>query len=229
MAASLTATTVSAALTPGERKALARDGFLLLRGAIPTELLAGAQAAFEAGYLPSPDWPVPRGGDWRHAQVDLDPQVQALCRLPALLSGMGQVIGGPFFLMQVEGREPCRGNAPQLLHRDGSADGALYAAAMAWLDDYGADNGATKVVPGSHADPALDGANAQVIEGKAGDLLLLDPNLLHGATRNASGAPRRSLLISFAALATRDGHAPTEALRGVRMDTSEVFVPAGAP
>src|ERR1700728_4880555 len=82
------------------------DGFLLLRGVIPTGWIEPLRAAFEAGNLPSHRWPVPRGHDWRHALLDLDPTVQAVCRLPPLLAATHHILRLPFFLAQVEGREP---------------------------------------------------------------------------------------------------------------------------
>ncbi len=85
---------------------LQRDGFALLRGAIPAGWLDELRAAFEAGVKPSDQWPVPRGLDWRHSWLDLDPKVQAVCRLPAVLAVAGPLIGERFFLAQVEGREP---------------------------------------------------------------------------------------------------------------------------
>lgn len=204
------------------RTTLERDGFTVIAGVIPGAWLEPLRAAFDDGVLPSEHWPVPRGADWRHAQVDLDPTVQQVCRLPVLIELVGTILRQPFFLSQVEGREPKAGGGAQLLHRDGD-DAASYAAAMVFLDDYGPANGATAVVPGSHRDLSLGAASALILTGAAGDIVVFDPNLLHGATTNASGAPRRSLLISYAAESARAAMTATESLRGVRMDTSGVL------
>ena len=203
--------------------ALDTQGYLLLRGAVPPEGVAKLRQAFDAGVIPSADWPVPRSSEWRHAQLDLDPVVQSVCRLPALIDGVRHLLKQPFFLAQVEGREPLQGNAPQLLHRDGAGFPGQYVAAMVWLDPYDIDNGATQIVPASHRDDCDPSAEALTLTGDAGDILLFDPEVLHGATTNRVGARRRSLLISYAAVSLRDQHQLTESLRNVRMETSETF------
>lgn len=204
--------------------ALDTQGYLLLGSAVPPDCLAKLQAAFDNGVIPYDAWPVPRGRDWRHSQLDLDPDVQRICRSPALIDGVRHILKQPFFLAQVEGREPIIGNAPQLLHRDGAESAGQYMAAMVWLDPFDAENGATQIVPGSHRAPCDAATEAVIVTGNAGDILLFDPDVLHGATTNRSGARRRSLLISFAAVPLRDQHRQTAALRGVRMDISETFV-----
>lgn len=210
---------------------LDRDGFLLLRGAIPAGAIAPLRAAFEAGELPGGAWPVPRGADWRHARVDLDPAVRAICRLPVLLAGAAHRLAAPFFLMQVEGREPRPGGGAQLLHRDAPASvPPRFVSALAFLDPFGPANGATCVVAGTHRGEGLAapaGAAhpaAQVIAGEAGDVLLFDAALLHGATRNSAGAPRRALLITWAAQAELETQRQTKALRAIRME-EELFSP----
>ena len=220
-----------------DRDALLRDGYVLLRGAIPSDWLDTLRATFDAGVLPSHAWPVPRGPGWRHALVDLDPTVQAVCRLPAVLAAAGTLIGERFFLAQVEGREPLQGAGHQGLHRDLSAERCGDTVnALAFFDDYGRHNGATRLVPGSHRpamrDAALDPADeARAVQlcGHAGDILVFDADLLHGASLNPSGARRRSILFGFFAEPRHAAHLATAHLRNVRMATDERFDPVPWP
>lgn len=207
---------------------LARDGHALLRGAIPGDWLDALRAQFDAGVLPNDQWPVPRGADWRHALLDHLPSVQAVCHLPDVLATAGALIRERFFLAQVEGREPMPGGGHQGLHRDFSAqrpgDTVL---AIAFLDDYGPANGATRIVPGSHrpeaGEPAFDFndvSRAVQLSGQAGDILVFEADLVHAGSLNQRGERRRSLLMSYFAEPLLDSHLKTAPLRNVRMDTA---------
>ncbi|TYL89722.1 phytanoyl-CoA dioxygenase [Bradyrhizobium rifense] len=217
-----------APLAADQAAMLMRDGYLLLRGAVPEDWREALRAAFDAGVGTGDQWAVPRGTGWRHALVDLDPTVQRTCRLPPLLAAAAGILAGPFFLAQVEGREPLRDGGHQPLHRDGVGTNAV--AALVFLDAYGPDNGATRVVP-RHLDQGLvdpaepDEASSLILAGEAGDILVFDADLPHGATLNRTGARRRSLLLSFMPERMREAQESCRALRNVRMDTSEVFVP----
>ena len=133
------------------------------------------------------------------------------------------MLRGPFFLSQVEGREPLRDGGHQPLHRDGA--GMKAVAALVFLDAYGADNGATRVVPRPLDRGEPDEALSLITAGEAGDILVFDADLPHGATCNHSGERRRSLLLSFIPEGHRATMAASRTVRNVRMDTSEVFVP----
>lgn len=217
---------------PFDHAQLHRDGFVLLRGAIPAAWLPALRDAFEQGAMPSHQWSPPRGADWRHSLLDLDPTVQAVCRLPAVLAAVGALVGETFFLSQIDGREPLAHGGHQGLHRDmrqRRAGDSVHA--LAFFDDYGPHNGATRLVPGTHRDTAdvvpADEARAVQIEGSAGDILVFDSDLVHGGTRNPGGGHRRSILASYFAAPLYEDHLRTARVRQVRMDTSERFEPAG--
>jgi hypothetical protein len=217
-------------LDTADARRLDADGFLLLPGIIPADWIEPLRAAFDTGELPSDAWPVPRGPGWRHALVDLDPTVQRVCRLPRMLAATYHVLRQPFFLSQVEGREPCAGGGAQAIHRD-EADPCIIrsVSALAFLDPFGPANGATRVAPGTHRGEGLKqpagGSEppSMIVEGQPGDILLFGPDLLHGATRNVSGVRRRSLLICYVIAPLRDDRQRTRALRSVRLCSEELF------
>jgi hypothetical protein len=218
------------ALDAESRRQLDDEGYVLLGGAVAVEDIDRLRAAFEAGVVASEEWPVPRGRDWRHSQLDLNPDVGRICRLPILLAAARQVLRQQFFLAQVEGREPLAGGGAQQLHRDDvGTDLTQSVSALVFLDPFGPANGATRVVPGTHrgdglnAPAACEHPLAATLRGEAGDVLVFGGKVLHGATLNASGAPRRTLLMTYCILALEEEFRETRTLRGVRMDQSEVF------
>ncbi|MDU9389029.1 phytanoyl-CoA dioxygenase family protein [Pseudomonas sp. zfem002] len=219
-------------MTP--RDQLHRDGYILLRQAIPDAWLDTLRATFDAGARPSDQWSTPRGKDWLHSQLDTDPTIQQVCRLPQLLAAVGQLIGERFFISQIDGRDPLAGGGYQQLHRDLSIQrpGDI-ANALVFFDDYGPQNGSTRLIPGSHrpapdAPPCDFSDESAVIQlsGSAGDILVFDVDLIHAGSLNLSGARRRSILVGYFSEPLYASHLETVALRNIHMDTSERFEPA---
>ncbi|MDG2530059.1 phytanoyl-CoA dioxygenase family protein [Caulobacter endophyticus] len=222
MSTALTSTKVGS-LAADQAALFDHDGYLLLRGAVPEAWRDLLRAAFDAGVGTGEQWTAPKAPGWRYAQIDLDPTVRKTCRLPALLTVAAHMLEGPFFLAQVEGREPLEGGGHQPLHRDGA--GLRAVAAMVFLDDYGPANGATRVLPRRLDTGEPDETLSLTLAGEAGDILVFDADLLHGATRNVSGARRRSLLLNFLPEGDRTAQDASRAIRDVRMDNGEVFIP----
>jgi hypothetical protein len=209
-----------APLSPELAAQVARDGFLLLRGAVPAERRATLRAIFDDGI--TDNWPVPRGRDWAHALIDHDAMMRETCLLPDVLAAAWQLLQAPFFFSQVEGREPRAGGGQQKLHRDNELV-AEHVGILVYLDDYGPANGATRVAAGTHTGRQATDEDAVTLSGQAGDILVFDAALLHGATCNVAGARRRSLLGGFALESQRDAVTATNHLRNVRMDVSATY------
>jgi ectoine hydroxylase-related dioxygenase (phytanoyl-CoA dioxygenase family) len=78
-----------------------------------------------------------------------------------------------------------------------------------FIDAFGADNGATRVLPGSHRSGAPWGSEVPipgtevpipgevVVVGAAGSLLLRDARLFHAAGRNSTTGHRRSAFVFY--------------------------------
>jgi len=215
-------------LPAADAERLDADGYLLLRGLASAADVEAMRRAFDDGE--TADWPAPRGADWRHALVDLDPAVQRVCKASAMLAAARRLLGGPFLFAQVEGREPRPGGGHQLLHRDAAPGaGGQVVSALIFLDPWGQENGGTRLAPGTHRGAGLAAPDGQehpatvALAGEAGDALVFDAKLLHGATRNVSGARRRSLLACYISTALQGDYEATRRLRAVRMETGEVF------
>jgi hypothetical protein len=73
---------------------------------------------------------------------------------------------------------------------------------LVMVDDFTVENGATRVVPGTHRveqrpDDAYLEHNAERATGRAGSILLFDSNLWHSAAPNRTSGPRMALTLTF--------------------------------
>ncbi|HUJ46151.1 MAG TPA: phytanoyl-CoA dioxygenase family protein [Rhizomicrobium sp.] len=182
-------------LTPSERTAFDHDGYLILRDAIPHDWIEPLRESFEQ--LIPERWHFPREPGTRFSKLDGEPLVRRTCLLPRVLAAVASMMRRRFYFAAIQGRDPALGGGSQKLHRDWLVNRTptTVISGFAFLDDFDAGNGATRVQPGTHRDaPPTDDL---VLSGRTGDILLLDAHLLHCGTRNESGRKRRSLHMGF--------------------------------
>lgn len=200
-------------LSAEDRRQLHDQGYLLLPGAIAPALVARLVELLEQIYA--------REGEDSGREFKQEPGARRLANLvdkhplfaeciaqPLLLACVAEVIGPRFKLSSLNARSANPHNGiDQPLHADG---GSLPDAAGSWvcntlwmLDDVTADNGALRVVPGTHrarrlpadalADPTASHPQQILITGRAGDVLVLDAHTWHGGLANRTDRPRRAL------------------------------------
>lgn len=188
-------------LTLTDWQALDRDGYLLVPNALTGADVLQLRAAFE-------DAPVQSSGT-QHVELEAHtPNLAAWHALEThavLIAAARHVLGDSFHLRNLHGRNPLPGFGQQGLHADTIARkrGEPFAALTAlWLlDPFTHENGATRVVPGSHhglqpipkalAQPSAHHPDELVITGECGSVLILNGHLWHSGRRNDGSSPRR--------------------------------------
>ncbi len=112
----------------------------------------------------------------------------------------------PYYLNNISARSPLKGYPGQQLHSDSNLPGVNYCiiANVLWaLDEFTVENGATRVVPGSHKIRAFaaDGLNNKDeirITAPQGSAIIFNANLWHGGGENISGNSRWAVALGYA-------------------------------
>ena len=192
-------------------EALGTDGFVVLPGPFPTSQIASLQAAYDSACATAApeDIGVGRTSTRVNDFVNRGPAFEPLFTWPPALEAARLVIGARYRLSVLHARTLHQGAQAQQLHVD------VPRASDAWpmfgfifmVDDFRADNGATRFVPGSHrrldpperllADLFAPQAGEVLACGPAGSVILFDTSTWHGHTANSSASPRRSLQGTF--------------------------------
>ena len=143
--------------------------------------------------------------------VNKDPMFEICFTHPRLLAAMVHVLGPELKLNSLNSRAALPNAGLQGLHSDWGnpvAPGDYYICNSGWLlDDFTAENGATRIVPGSHrsekrpqdalADPiAAQPGEIQVVA-PAGSVLVFNSHLWHGGALNKTATPRRVIHSAF--------------------------------
>jgi ectoine hydroxylase-related dioxygenase (phytanoyl-CoA dioxygenase family) len=126
---------------------------------------------------------------------------------PKALAAIAHVITGDFGLSSITSRTALPGEGGQGLHCDCGLD--FFSANALWMvDDFTAENGPTRLVPGSHRsgkrpedviDPHANHPDQVRLLGPAGSLVVINAHTWHGGTRNGSPRPRRLISAFFSA------------------------------
>jgi ectoine hydroxylase-related dioxygenase (phytanoyl-CoA dioxygenase family) len=186
------------------------DGWLVLPDVIDGCAVATMREAFERAAAAQKEAGAREGGT-RHIMLE-DAAFGVARSEPGVLAAVRHVIGRDFGLMNGGGRDPLPGFGQQGLHTDWRARAAwepYYAATALWLlDDFTPDNGATRLVPGSHrkgtlptafSDPERRHPEEKIVVARAGSVLVFNGHLWHSGTRNRTNGPRRVLQCQFVA------------------------------
>lgn len=183
--------------------ALDRQGYVVIRQALDVSRIARLRRAFETA-------PVQDGGTQHVELAQRTPEIaswRALERHPALIAAAAHVLSTPFHVRSTHGRNPLPGFGQQGLHCDwpprGPQDPYFVLTAIWMLDDFTLENGATRLVPGSHrltrplakslAQPHAKHPEQQTVIGHAGDALVMNGHLWHSGQHNGSAGPRRAV------------------------------------
>lgn len=126
---------------------------------------------------------------------------------PSVLAVMEEVLGFNFLLSSTHANIAGPGGSPMNVHADQTfarppwPPYALVANSMWMLDDFTAENGATRVVPGSHLlgrQPDYDRGEGDVetvpVCGPAGSVMIFDGRLWHQTGANVTGRARHGIL-----------------------------------
>lgn len=174
-------------------------------------ILEGCELALEAAETAPRIGDKPHGGTRRLVEL-LDRVPEATDVVTAVAPVVATIIEGPHELRDATYRCPQPGFGEQKLHADTlplTAPGPnRCATVIVPLVAFAEDNGATRVVPGSHRRPDLqqragnlDRADGEVtLTGPVGGAFVFSGHLLHSGTKNRSTAPRPCLQLLFEAM-----------------------------
>jgi ectoine hydroxylase-related dioxygenase (phytanoyl-CoA dioxygenase family) len=199
-------------LSQAEKEQLDRDGYLPLVGILTGEQIARFRARLDQlvqleGEQAGKEVHQEAGTDRLADLVNKDALFDICFTHPRVLAAIHHVLGGELKLSSLNYRAALPGQGLQALHADWGgpvAPGDYYVCNSIWLlDDFTADNGATRVVPGSQragqtpqqalADPKASHPDEVLLLAPAGTVVVFNSHTWHGGTLNRSSQPRRAM------------------------------------
>lgn len=203
-----------------EKKFLDEHGYVHLGKLMSDEYLAqvrgridallteeGEQAGAELMDSPYIRHPKEAGADRLADLVNKGPEFDNFYTHPRVLAAVAQVLGESFKLSSLNYRAAKPGTGEQKLHVDwheAVEAGSYRVCNSIWLlDDFFEENGATRIVPGTHVtgelpqevldDPLAAHVDQILIEAPAGSVVIFNSHCWHGGTKNHTKLPRRAI------------------------------------
>lgn len=207
-------------LSASEKAFLGENGYLQLGKLLNDEALEAVRATIDrllekegeaagAELLDSPyiKHPKEAGADRLADLVNKDPIFDQFYTHPRVLAAVQAVLGPALKLSSLNYRAAKPGDGLQKLHVDWHetvAAGDFKVCNSIWLlDDFSAENGATRLVPKTHlggilpqealADPFETHPNEIIIEAPAGTVVIFNSHTWHGGTTNRTDEYRRAI------------------------------------
>ncbi len=200
-------------LSDNEKLRLDEDGYVIVDNFLDAVLLIRLRQRIEElfrieGALAGSEFKLEPGCRRLANLVDKGDVFREVIVLPRLLQYVRYVLGPSIKLSSLHARsaDP-HGARGQPLHADMSAvadeRGPWVCNTLWMLDDFTPDNGALRVVPGSHrfgrlpaeslADPLADHDDQVLVTGRVGSVVIINAHTWHAGTANRTDCPRTAL------------------------------------
>ena len=201
------------ALSPEQIAQLQDNGFVIFRGFMEATFLSELQTATERQFELEGDT---AGAEFKQEDgcrrlanlIDKGELFQQVVVERRVLDAIGFVLGEEFKLSSLNARSVDPGaDVTQPLHADMAAiadERGYWVCNVIWmLDDFTPDNGAPRIVPGSHKFRKLPDPNAAppdevLVTGQAGDIAVMNAHAWHGGMPNRTDKPRTALHAFYA-------------------------------
>jgi Phytanoyl-CoA dioxygenase (PhyH) len=204
-------------LRENDKRCLDDAGYVVLPGFIKPDLLRRLQFRVSGLFAEEGDQ---AGSEFKQEPgcgrlanlVNKDELFRIVVCMPSLLEYIRHVLGPEIKLSSLNARSvSAPGAGAQPLHVDMAAlpdDRGYWVCNSVWiLDDFTPDNGALRVVPGSHrwsrlpqdvlADPFARHPEEVLVTSQAGTVVIMNAHLWHGGTASRKGTPRTALHAFF--------------------------------
>ncbi|GAA1226377.1 phytanoyl-CoA dioxygenase family protein [Kitasatospora nipponensis] len=201
-------------LSAEQTERLDRDGYVVLPALLTPDHVAQVKESLDRiaraeGRMAGHEYLLCDDGAHRlHNLLNKDTVYDVFLTHPTVLAGVRHVLGSDFRLSMLNMRSQLPGQKRQKLHVDwydgAEPNGDFKVCNAIWaLDGFTAENGATRVVPGSHRfaevpkqvlrDPYADWPGEVSVLAEPGDVILFNSHLWHRGMDNRSDAPRAGI------------------------------------